>query len=693
MNLLHDSAGSPATLSVADRDRARARKRFAWICTIAGLLFVIVFQQMPISYFSNAAHDDGWFVAKALSIASGNWLGPYNQFALMKGPGYPLFLVLVSASGLPVAMAEALLFAFALGLLCWVLGRLTDAWRLCAVLYVLTLWHPLFLVSRIIRDAIYPAQLFLLLAFAIAALLVPGSFRRMVAYSVLFGLAAGWFWLTREEGIWILPGLGVLALAALIRARRDRPRQRRLGIGVGVMILSAVSPVAAFGLINKVEYGMFQLVDFKDSGFTAALDALYSVQVGDPTVYVPVPKRARLKIYEVSPHFAELRDALDIHPAGWIQAGCVPYPQTCGDYAGGWFFWALRDAAASAGKFATATKASQFFADVAAEVRSACAAATLTCRKPLASGLPYMTAGQLAGIVQPLLLGIASLSLADKERSALQWHSTRGLSSGTSVAIEQGAKFLNAHFAPAAIPEDREYDLAGWYMDPGYGWMKIVVRTPEGTVRETEVPRAQSPDLVDAFHDSRANLQRFTANIRCAEHCTFEVRGPDTSSKAIDIATLHAGMSLPVGTGQFYLDNVDAVVSTTVDPRPRLANGFRLLVARVYTYLGPLFLIGGSVCFFVALPIWWQRRRSPPEWTTLLLVAGVFWLLVVTRLVLLALVHVSLFPAVNPLYMIPAYYLTTLAAGLSLYCCASAAIAKYRRVTPASLASQAQDPA
>ena len=672
-----------AVESVARRNKVQ----FAWICAIAGVVFAVTFQQMPIAYFADAGHDDGWYTTKAYLIASGQWLGAYDQYTLMKGPGYPLFLVLVSASGIPLALAEAALFALALGLLCLNLARLSGAYRTCAGIFVLTLWHPVFLVSRVIRDAIYPAQLALVLAFAIGTLFLARTPMRSVVGALSFGIAFAWYWLTREEGAWLLPGLAGLLVAALACAWRDRARLRRIAIAVALMSATSAALIASYGMANRVVYGSFELVDFKDAGFMDALDALYSVQVGEPTKYLPVPRRARLQIYEVSPHFAQLRGQLDgTPPNGWAQLGCQAYPQTCGDIAGGWWFWALRDAAAGIGKFSSPAAASQFFAAVAAEVRAACASGALTCRRTLLRGLPALTSEDWRDLFRQIRHAIASLSLLDADRSALQLHSGGAVSSGPAVAIDHTAIFLNSsNFAPATATPARELVLQGWYMDAGHGWFRAVVRSAGGVVSEITAPRAASPDLVSAFHDPAAGHQRFRMPIRCTDECTVELRSDLSASAPMRLSDLRAGQPIRIGDGNLHLDNVQGDrIAAIKDPRPQLANAFRLAAARAYALVGPVFYLAGLAGFLVVAGFLAWRRSLAPGTALPLLVASVFWIGIAARIVLLALIHVTLFPAVTPLYLIPAYYLTPLAAGMSLLCLARLAKFEYRRRTGAA---------
>ncbi len=66
-------------------------KNFVIGCVLIALIkFWLLAPQEIVA--RSAPHDDTLFVGLALSILQGNWLGDYNQFTLMKGSGYPLFI-------------------------------------------------------------------------------------------------------------------------------------------------------------------------------------------------------------------------------------------------------------------------------------------------------------------------------------------------------------------------------------------------------------------------------------------------------------------------------------------------------------------------------------------------------------------------------------------------------------------------
>ena len=56
-------------------------------------------------------HDDSLFLEHALNILNGNWLGDYFNKTLIKGVGYPLFIVVSAIFGIPLIALQHLFYA------------------------------------------------------------------------------------------------------------------------------------------------------------------------------------------------------------------------------------------------------------------------------------------------------------------------------------------------------------------------------------------------------------------------------------------------------------------------------------------------------------------------------------------------------------------------------------------------------
>jgi hypothetical protein len=76
-----------------------------WAALPVTALSIVLRLRSP-AWLVQAPHDDGLLARLAGSLIDGEWLGPYSDVTLVKGPGYPLFLALVWKLHLPLKLAE-----------------------------------------------------------------------------------------------------------------------------------------------------------------------------------------------------------------------------------------------------------------------------------------------------------------------------------------------------------------------------------------------------------------------------------------------------------------------------------------------------------------------------------------------------------------------------------------------------------
>lgn len=390
--------------------RSGVRRWPAAIAALSTCVFVAFVSQLPLALLVNAGHDDAWFWLRADRIAAGHWMGEYDAMTLIKGSGYPLFLALVHGLGLSSMTAQAMLYAVACLLLGAAVHRVTGR-RWLALLLVLALqWHPAALAwARVLRDAIGAAQVLLVLGCLLHLLHAAKTGRRGWRWAVLAGLALGWLWSTREDGAWVVPGIALLVLIPLAQAWHDRALRRRLVVALGLAAFACGGWLALLATANYAKYGVFATVETRDTGYADAMSALQRVRVGEPVPYLPVKRAVREAVYGVSPSFARLQPYFEGSGKAWTEPGCNQYPGTCGDYAGGWFMWALRDAVASIGEYRSAPSADAFYRQVAADIDAACDARRLTCARFVVPGMPPTAATQWTTLPPRLRRAVAML--------------------------------------------------------------------------------------------------------------------------------------------------------------------------------------------------------------------------------------------------------------------------------------------
>lgn len=371
-------------------------RRWLAVWALASIVWLLLMASLPVLAMPRAALDDALFVRLAAHLLNGQWLGAYEHSTLAKGPFYPMVIAAAWAVGVPLMVVQAL--AYTAG--CWALVRGLRPWlgreAVAAAVFVLLLFNPMvYEISnlRVMREGIYVPLTLLVAAGLVWWVRLAGADRRArVGLAAALGAALAAFWLTREEGVWILPPLLVAAgLWASWLVRRGGVRALRtealLAVVTATVTLAGVGTVA---LVNWTVYGVADIVEFKQDAFVGAYGALSRVRHERETPYVPVPRAVLERIYAASPAAAELRAGLGSGNNNLVQLGCTVYAiEPCdGELRAAWFMWALRKAAAEAGHHASATAAQAYYARLAAEVDAACADGRLDCLPPRRTMMP-----------------------------------------------------------------------------------------------------------------------------------------------------------------------------------------------------------------------------------------------------------------------------------------------------------------
>jgi len=360
----------------------------------------------PVVAHGNASFDDRLYLALAEQVLKGNWLGPYSQFTLMKGPMYSLFIAGTFLSAVPLPIAQHLLYLLGCILLVLALRPCFDAsWQAFGT-FTLLWWQPMSYVELdILRQNIY-TPLTLLLFAGLCALQTRRAARVYIrlAWGALLGTAAAAFYLTREEGIWILPATALLIGISAWNSWRAGERLRPLVAPAGTATICATAILVTVCTLNYRYYGWFGTVEFRAREFRSAYGALQRPVPFEQIPYVPVTRDVRLKLYQVSQSFAELKPCLE-GPIGSEWANYSDFltgrPGEELQIGGGSFIWALRDCVIASGHGNSAREALDFYRSLGAEINRACDEGRITpARTRRDTMMPRWRTGQTQRILQ-----------------------------------------------------------------------------------------------------------------------------------------------------------------------------------------------------------------------------------------------------------------------------------------------------
>ncbi|MBU3556839.1 hypothetical protein ICN18_04270 [Polynucleobacter sp. Ross1-W9] len=362
------------------------------------LIFAFYQINSPMALLPIAGHDDGLFIRLGKNIYDGNWLGDFNHYTLMKGVALPIVLSALATIKISIAWFYVLLIIFSCNYLRSTFNRITNSNFIGLFASIIIMFYPGFDYSRVLRE---PLLLWLVVVAIIISInfysqLADGKFNQAYYFSIAFIL--GICNITREEGITILaPMLFFIVFSLFIKKIM---KSIYLLIFIALFTFVFYLPKAIISYINYSNYGTYIDNDFTEKNYTKSLSLLQSIQGGIKNEHIPVPRDVRLKLYKLSPKFAELYPFLDTENAplsGWMGPACDRYKTVCGDYGGSWFFWAYRDAVFLAGHYANPRDSINFYKELNKELSELCSNGSLSCTHKLLP-IPELTTNQILNL-------------------------------------------------------------------------------------------------------------------------------------------------------------------------------------------------------------------------------------------------------------------------------------------------------
>lgn len=311
--------------------------------------------------------------------------GYSHETSFLKEAPYPLFVSACYRLGVPLRTGHELLYLAAAGALAGAMVYRQSNNLVGLVVFAATTLIParLYILRQPLHDSIYSSVMMLVVAALLWQLKrkgEPGRWRRWLAT----GVAVGLLWNIRQERQLVLVLLATFfAGVATLWPRRDTRRRtvQEWLVEWAPAFVICVAITLGFMTANYVRWGVFATSEFAAPKLGAAYAALLRIKPESRILYVPITREMRERAYEVSPTFRQIKPHLEGQVWGnrapnWLGFQNVP----AGEYSGGWFVLALRDAAAAAGFCGAAGDTEAFFGKVAAELHTAEAEGKLTTR-------------------------------------------------------------------------------------------------------------------------------------------------------------------------------------------------------------------------------------------------------------------------------------------------------------------------
>jgi len=649
-------------------------RKTAWaVLAFASIAAVSFYVRMAIAIVAipSAHHDDALFTDLAYYVRQGQWLGPYTHLTLAKGAGYPVFLALVNTLNLPVKLAEHAVYITASVALSVMAGLLYKSRRAAVFIFLCLAVNPALWshgAQRITRESFYAGLCVAIFAGA-AWFLSSSAWRarlrlRMVA-ALGVGLLVGAFMVTREEGIWIVPSLLVIALGAYAMRRsllvsaevKSGSTAVQLSSVLALLLIGAGVAPLSFSLLNKEVYGSGLLNDLNAGAYPAAYGAIVSLHPSDQDPRLGFTDETVRIIQQASPEASLLLPHLPMEEdANWRRVTCSelklsPCPRVIGS---AWLLWALRQAASDEGQFKSAADAQRYFRKIATDLHAACASGRVHCEKlqrglappPRLEYVPRITQGVHEGLKILWTLGSPNINWLEYP--------------GSSVEEIRFSRISGPISSPTKPTEGTL--IEGWLASPALASIEIA-GSPESSIHSE-----QADDVVRHFKTEEGrdvSARRISIVAKCgAGDCPLIAVEAGGARNAFDLKDTTPG-SHKSGEAILYIseaEQADRVYKRIdVDSYNRFAESLEMfanLAARVFAVASILLLFELPRALVSILR---GRVRQPADY---LFVACV--LAVGVRLALLSYIDATSFNAITPQYLLPCIPLYLIAVSMAV---------------------------
>lgn len=488
------------------------------IFVILILLRIALSSRLPSFILSGTPHDDGWLVTHAQYILNGEWLGPYDQYTLIKGPFSPLLMAFSAYIGVTFSGLNTALYCFACLIFVAAIRPIIKNQWLQILCFAVLLFNPISYAietsQRIYRNGIGQWEILLIFGCLIAVFFRRNeNWKNLFKWAFVSGLTLGAFLQTREDSAWIYPFvLGMIASTiAVFLWEKEGPKKK---------IILFLLPIALAFLLNGftqianyIYYGAPTVNDRNGGNYAKVAGDLYAI-APDPDedrlykseaykgqyydIYVSTMDKALAASPTLNSASQHIRDAIRMW-AGWEE---IKNGQVSTDH----MLFALRDGVAGAGHYKSLPETEAFYGRVHEELRAAFENGTLVkWGFPIS---PLMKRLQKTDLTKALsIMPMAIRAVAD--------FSNIGSGSVPAIGPPEGIKQFNLMAGGEYYTASRMFAGSGWaFVEDDKIRLKAGLYDKQGALI-VNLPFRSGEDVFDGLKVKfqNAKMSRFSFNV------------------------------------------------------------------------------------------------------------------------------------------------------------------------------------
>lgn len=331
------------------------------ILGIAIILICIIRQTLvndiPIKAKPNAGEDDYLMIELAQNLLSNSWLGEYNYHTLMKGPIFPMMLVLLNNFHIQYIFFVTLLYILSCIIFVFSIRKFIKNKIVFTAFFTILLFNPIMLcneiLQRVYRNVLTPTYALLLTSGYIAIFIRKNEkIRNWIFWIILEAITLPMFYYTREDTVWIVPFIIFMIISTILALLYSLKNKLNKNVIIDTIIKTILLIIPIISLIlfgnwiankNYENYGFKVKNVLTDSNFTDALIAIYSVKPNEDYDRVTITIEKIDRMAKASPSFNKIAEKMRELFLSFGRFDSNPDDNQLED---GWVLWAIRQSAA-----------------------------------------------------------------------------------------------------------------------------------------------------------------------------------------------------------------------------------------------------------------------------------------------------------------------------------------------------------
>lgn len=280
---------------------------FILIFVVITLIRFLISFNLKSFYISNLSYDDGLMVKQTKELLSGNYLGVYDDFCLIKGIVFPLVLAFCKTIHLSYSIIFTTLYILSVIYFIRPFEKIIKNKKIMFIFYIFILFNPITysfeLFQRLYRNSISIIELLFFLGTTIRIIISEDKTKKSIINYFLLGIITSIMYLTREDNIWTKIILLFIIIYKCLQNDNLKKKDYKIILASLLPFIILVTNLNIVSFINYKKYNIYTYNEIQNSEFKKTFRKVLQIKDDEKKDKVSIPRTTFFKLVDNVPSF------------------------------------------------------------------------------------------------------------------------------------------------------------------------------------------------------------------------------------------------------------------------------------------------------------------------------------------------------------------------------------------------------